>query len=159
MADPFTILGAAATIVSLVDLGIKICKTLNEMSATFSSVPQTISQLHDEISTLGSVLSQLQLSLEGGKHHILENALSSEAKHGLHLGLNSCKKAYLRLRKILDKFSQYSDLKGLSSSITPIVSIRVRFRWMLEESEVLKIRQDLQAQKLSLNIALTWAGK
>lgn len=159
MADPLAIIGAIATIVGLIDLGKKLCENLDDMKSTFANAPETISQISEDISALGSVLLRLQNSLEDGNHHGLDLNLSEEARHDLHYALINCRTTYLRLQKIMEKFVYYADLAGSSSTVTTILSIKMRFRWMLEERVILKVQQSLQVQKATLNLTLTLTVK
>ena len=159
MADPFTIIGAISAIGGLIDLGTKLCRNLDDMTSTFTSAPEMISQMSDDISALGSILLQLQSSLDDTEHHGLDLNLSQEARRDLHYALINCRTAYLRLQKIMEKFAHYADLAGSSSTVTTILSIKMRFRWMMEERDILKVQQSLQVHKATLNLTLTLTAK
>src|SRR5277367_5627606 len=110
--DPFTIVGAVSAIASLVDLGARLCLTLNGMASTSSSAPAAMSLMSSDVSALCSLLQRLQTTLEDGDSHGLQ--VSLEAKIDLHDVLKNCAEALSHLERVLSKFAHYTDLRGSS---------------------------------------------
>jgi len=152
--DPFTLIGAIAAVAGLVDVGVKLCISLNDMAKNFSSAPDAMSLMERDVSSLVSVLQQLQSALEEGNSNDL--VLSLEARINLHNILQNCELVLASLETILDKFEHYpKGLEGASATVTKIKAIKLRFRWMIEESEVVKIRRSLDSHVGTLQLTLT----
>jgi hypothetical protein len=152
--DPFTLIGAIAAVAGLVDVGVKLCISLNDMAKNFSSAPDAMSLMERDVSSLVSVLQQLQSALEEGNSNDL--VLSLEARINLHNIIQNCRLVLASLETILDKFEHYpKDLEGASTTVTKIKAIKLRFRWMIEESEVVKIRRSLDSHVGTLQLTLT----
>lgn len=152
--DPITLIGAIASVAGLVDVGAKLCFTLHDMAKVFSSAPETIVLMNKDVSSLRSVLQQLQSELEKGNSHALD--LPRETRINLQNILESCELVFASLKTILDKFTNYpKKLEGAGVAVIKINSIKIRFRWMMEESEVVRIRKSLQTHVQTLQLTLT----
>ncbi|KAH6972262.1 ankyrin repeat-containing domain protein [Ilyonectria sp. MPI-CAGE-AT-0026] len=152
--DPITLIGAIASVAGLVDLGAKLCFTLHDMAKVFSSAPETIVLMDKDVSSLRSVLQQLQSELEKGNSHGLD--LPRETRINLQNILESCELVFASLKTTLDKFTNYpKKLEGAGVAVIKINSIKIRFRWMMEESEVVRIRKSLQTHVQTLQLTLT----
>jgi len=151
--EPITIIGAVSAIVGLVDVGAKLCISLNDMAKAFSSAPDAMSLMKRGVSSLVSVLQQLQDALKDGSSNGLE--LSQEARSNLQNILENCGLVLASLKTILDKFEHYpKNIEG-AAAVVKIKAIKMRFRWMIEESEVVKVRKSLDSHVWTLQLTLT----
>ncbi|ENH71169.1 Ankyrin repeat domain-containing protein 50 [Fusarium oxysporum f. sp. cubense race 1] len=106
------------------------------------------------VSSLVSVLHQLQTALENGNSNGLD--LAKEARIDLQNILESCGLVLASLKTILNKFEHCpKELEGASTTVTKINTIKLRFRWMIEEKEVVRIRKSLDTHVQTLQLTLT----
>ncbi|KAJ3469744.1 hypothetical protein MRS44_003809 [Fusarium solani] len=105
------------------------------------------------VSSLVSVLQQLQTALENGNSNGLD--LAQEARIDLQNILESCELVLASLKTTLSKFEHYpKELEGASTTVTKINAIKLRFRWMIEEKEVVRIRKSLDTHVQTLQLTL-----
>jgi hypothetical protein len=159
MAELFAVVGAIGAIAGLIDVGVKLTQDLHKMRTTFSSAPEAITLLSNDLKSLVSTLEQLRSSLDEGSKRGLGASLQLEARRNLYLGLQNCGTALTSLDQILQKFQQFDDLRGSASRLTSMKSIKNRFRWMLEEKNIREVQHSLEVHKSSLNLTLTFTAR
>jgi DNA repair ATPase RecN len=154
MMDPFALIGVVASVAGLAEMGAKLCVTLNCMARVFVSAPESISLMNRDVSSLVSVLEHLQTALKDGNSHGLD--LSREACTDLQITLGNCTLVLESVRRILSKFEQDpKELEGAPKRVVKIFAIKLRFRWMMGESEVVRIRRSLDTHVQTLQLTLT----
>ncbi|KAL7943617.1 hypothetical protein V8C42DRAFT_328004 [Trichoderma barbatum] len=105
MMDSLTTIGAISAVAGLVDLGTRVCVSLNGMVKHFPSKPEAMYHMAEGVSSLVSVLHRLQIELENGDLNSL--CLSPEGKADLRGVFESCRLVLTSLEVILDKMKHY----------------------------------------------------
>ncbi|EXA29672.1 hypothetical protein FOVG_18863 [Fusarium oxysporum f. sp. pisi HDV247] len=157
--DPLTLIGLIAAAADLADMGADLCISLKGMARTFLSAPEAIFPMTQGVSSLVSLLQEIQTALENGNSNGL--VLSREARIDLQNILENCKLVLASMKMTLDKFEHYpKEFEGASTTVTRINAIRLRFQWMIEESEMVRIRDNVQTLQLTLTAttALVYAA-
>ena len=155
--DPLTVVGAVSAIAGLIDLSKQLCQSLQSMSESFLGAENALQSMQGDVEAMSSSLEQLMTAIETGATKGVE--YPAQTKADLMVVIQNCEIPLARLKTILRKFGHYSDLAGSSTSVTSIITIRFRFRWMFEEKNILKIQSALQSHKSSLNVILGLMSK
>jgi hypothetical protein len=152
MAEIIAGAAAVSAFAGLADLCVKLCKSLNEMRETFVDAGGAITALKADVDALSSILWQTA--------NILEQSLVKGREWSLHTQrdicniISSCSTSLLNLQTLLSKFRNFSDLEGKSRAVN-IPVIKMKFRWVWEERNIVKIQQSLARQKDTLTMQLT----
>lgn len=152
MAELVAIVGAVSAFASLVDLCIKVTKSLNELREDFVDAVDALKSVRADVEAFGSILRQIANHLEERQRTGGERCRRATYEHLLRIALN-CATPLLGLQAVLSKFENYSDLEGRGRSIH-IPIIKMRLRWIMEQKKILKIQQGLEKQKSTLNTQL-----
>lgn len=152
MAELVAIVGAVSAFASLVDLCIKVTKSLNELREDFVDAVDALKSVRADVEAFGSILRQIANHLEERQSTGGERCRRTTYEHLLRIAVN-CATPLLGLQAVLSKFENYSDLEGRGRSIH-IPIIKMRLRWIMEQKKILKIQQGLEKQKSTLNTQL-----
>ncbi|KAB5540447.1 ankyrin repeat-containing domain protein [Coniochaeta sp. 2T2.1] len=152
MAEIVAAVGAVSAFASLVDLCFQIGKSLNQMREDFADAADDFKSLQHDVEAFRSILQQIVDLLEerrktGGEHY-----RRTIYEHLLSIAIN-CTTPLLGLKKIINKFEDYSDLEGRGWAVR-IPIIKMRLRWITEQKKILKLQQSLEKQKSTINTQL-----
>lgn len=144
MSDPLSL---AASIASIVAIGLHITHIITQFIGDTRSAPKNIRSLGVELEVLCNILEMIQDMAKGCTIH-------SPVLHSDLLGqiLDSVRVDFEELSEIL------TDLKPVPSD-GPLRHSWKQVRWVFRESEVADLRRSVEAYKSSLLLTLTFAKR
>ena len=148
MADPLSIV---ASVAGLITISAQIVIMVKELFTKTKNAPETILRVREEVESMQPSFYQVQQLLNGAGSGINHGNLTMISIHNLMTTLTGCVIVYTRLEK---KVNEVCGFNGGTWKRTGVIADRVK--WGLwKQEEVLCIIEDLQRQKLSLNLMLT----
>ena len=152
MVDPLSI---AASVAGLITISAQIVGMAKDLFGKVKDAPETMMRVREEVESMQPIFSQVQLLLNGGSQPNHGN-LTMISIHNLMTTLTGCVIVYSRLEKKVNEVCGFSNPTTASEvwKMAGVIADRVKWgSWRHEE--VLCIIEDLQRQKLSLNLMLT----
>ena len=157
MGDPLSI---AASIAGLITLSTQIVGMAKEVFDKVKDAPETVKRVREEVESMQPIFYQVQQLLTGTGSGLNHGNLTMISVHNLMATLTGCVIVYSRLEKKVNEVCGFSDPATASVAWKRAGIITNRVTWGLwRHEEVLVIIEDLQRQKLSLNLMLsiiTW---
>jgi len=150
MGDPLSI---AASIAGLITISAKIVEMARELFDKVKDAPETIMRVREEVENMQPIFCQVHLLLNGSGSGLNRGNFTMISIHNLMATLTGCVIVYTRLEKKVNEVCGFNDA---TTSWRGAGVIADRVKWGLwRHEEVLVIIEDLQRQKLSLNMMLT----
>jgi len=147
MGDPVSI---AASIAGLITISTRIVGIAKELVDKVRNAPETMMRVRQEVESMQPIFGQVYLLLNGSGLGLNRGKVSI---HNLMATLTGCVIVYTRLEKKVNDVCGFNDA---TMSWRGAAVIAARVKWGLwRQEEVLVIIEDLQRQKLSLNLMLT----
>jgi len=153
MGDPLSI---AASVAGLITISAQIVGMAKDLFGKVKDAPETMMQVREEVESMQPIFSQVQLLLNGAGSQPNHGNLTMISIHNLMTTLTGCVIVYSRLEKKVNEVCGFNDPTTASAAWKKAGVIAGRVKWGLwRHEEVLCIIEDLQRQKLSLNLMLT----
>ena len=157
MGDPLSI---GASVAGLITISAQIVRMAKELFDKVKDAPETMMRVREEVESMQPIFCQVQLLLIGTGSRPNHNNLIMIPVHNLMATLTGCVIVYSRLEEKMNEVCGFGDLTMASATWKRVGIIADRVKWGLwRHEEVLGIIEDLQRQKLSLNLMLniiTW---
>ena len=150
MGDPLSI---AASIAGLITISTQILGMAKGLFGEVKDAPETMIRVREEVESMQPIFCQVQLLLTGaGGSRPNHGNLTMISIHNLMITLTGCVIVYSRLEKKVSEVCGFSNPTARQT----VGNIANRVKWGLwRHEEALVIIEDLQRQKLSLNLILT----
>ena len=153
MGDPLSI---AASIAGLITISTQIVGMAKEVFDKVKDAPETVKRVREEVEIMQPIFYQVQQLLNGTGWGLNHRNLTMISVHNLMATLTGCVIAYSRLEKKVNEVCGFNDPATASAAWKRAGVTIGRVKWGLwRHEEVLVIIEDLQRQKLSLNLMLT----
>jgi len=153
MVDPLSIAGSVA---GLLTISSQIVGMAKELFDKVKDAPETMMRVREEVESMQPIFFQVQLFLRGGSSGLNHNNLTMISVHNLMATLTGCVIVYSRLEKKVNDVCGFNDPTTATAAWKRAGVVANRVKWGLwRHEEVLGIIEDLQRQKLSLNLMLT----
>jgi len=150
MSDPLSI---AASVAGLITISAQIVGMTKELFDKVKDAPETMMKVREEVESMQPIFCQVHLLLNGSGSGLNRGNLTMISIHNLMATLTGCVIVYSKLEKKVNEVCGFNDL---TASWRRAGVIADRVKWGLwRHEEVLVIIEDLQRQKLSLNLMLT----
>jgi len=150
MGDPLSI---AASIAGLITISAQVVGIVKELFDKVKDAPETMMRVREEVESMQPIFCQVHLLLNGSGSGLNRGNLTMISIHNLMATLTGCVIVYTRLEKKVNEVCGFNDP---TASWRGVGIIADRVKWGLwRHEEVLVIIEDLQRQKLSLNMMLT----
>ena len=157
MSDPLSIAGSVA---GLITVSAQIVGIAKELFDKVKNAPETMMQVREEVESMQPIFHQVQLLLNGSGSGLNRGNLTMISVHNLMATLTGCVIVYSRLEKKVNEVCGFNDPVIASETWKRAGVIADRVKWGLwKHEEAICIIEDLQRQKLSLNLMLsiiTW---
>jgi len=157
MSDPLSIAGS---VVGLITISAQIVAMAKELFDKVKGAPETVKRVREEVESMQPIFHQVQLLLNGTRSGLNHGNLTMISVHNLMATLTGCVIVYSRLETKVNEVCGFSDPTTATAGWKRVGVIADRVKWGLwRHEEVLVIIEDLQRQKLSLNLMLgiiTW---
>jgi len=153
MADPLSIV---ASVAGLITISAQIVLMVKELFAKVKNAPDTILRVREEVESMQPSFHQVQLLLNGAGSQPDHSNLTMISVHNLMATLTGCVIVYTKLERKVNEVCGFNDPTTASATWKRVGVISDRIKWGLwRHEEVLSIIEDLQRQKMSLNLMLT----
>ena len=153
MGDPLSI---AASVAGLITVSTQIVGMAKDLFGKVKDAPETMMRVREEVESMQPIFFQMQLLLNGAGPRPNHGSLTMIYIHSLMATLTGCVIVYSRLEKKVNEVCGFSDPTTASAAWERAGVIADRVKWGLwRHEEVMCIIEDLQRQKLSLNLMLT----
>jgi len=153
MSDPLSIAGSVA---GLITISAQIVGMAKELFDKVKDAPETVVRVREEVESMQPIFCQVQLLLNGAGSRPNNGNLTMISVHNLMITLTGCVIVYSRLEKKVNETCGFNDPTTASATWKRAGVIADRVKWGLwRHKEVLLIIEDLQRQKLGLNLMLT----
>jgi cell division control protein 24 len=153
MGDPLSI---AASVAGLITISAQIVGMAKDLFDKVKDAPETMMRVREEVESMQSILSQVQLLLNGAGSQPNHGNLTMISIHNLMTTLTGCVIVYSRLETKVNEVCGFNDPTTASATWKRAGVIADRVKWGLwRHEEALSIIEDLQRQKLCLNLMLT----
>ena len=150
MADPLSI---AASIAGLITLSAQIVGIAKELFDKVKDAPESMVRVREEVESMQPIFCQVHLLLNGSGSGLHCGNLTMISIHNVMATLAGCVIVYSRLE---EKVNEVCGFDNPTSSWRRAGVIAGRVKWGLwRHEETLVMIEDLQRQKLSLNLMLT----
>jgi len=157
MSDPVSI---AVSIAVLIASSANIIEMAKEMFDKVKDAPETVMQVREEVESMQPIFRQVQHLLTGTGSGLNRGNLAMASVHDLRTTLTGCVIVYTRLETKVNEVCGFNDPTTATAGWKRVGVIADRVKWGLwRHEEVLVIIEDLQRQKLNLNLMLsiiTW---
>jgi len=153
MGDPLSV---AASIAGLITISAKVAGIAKELFDKVKDAPETMIRVREEVESMQPIFCQVQLLLNGSALGLNYGNLTMVSIHNLMATLTGCVIVYSRLEKKVNEVCGFNN-PATASAVWKIAGVIAdRVKWGLwSHEEALVIIEDLQRQKLSLNLMLT----
>ena len=149
-------LSIAASVAGLITISAQILLMVKDLFAKVKNAPETILRVRAEIESMQPNFHQVQLLLNGSGSQPDHCNLTMVSVHNLMATLTGCVIVYTKLEKKVNEVCGFTDPATASAAWKKVGVIADRVKWGLwRHEEVMDIIEDLQRQKLSLNLMLT----
>ena len=153
MGDPLSVTGSIA---GLITISAQIVGMAKELFDKVRNAPETMLRVREEVESMQPIFCQVQLLLNGSSSGLNHGNLTMISVHNLMTTLTGCVIVYTRVEKKVNEVCGFNDPTTASAAWKRAGVIADRVKWGLwKHEEVLSIIEDLQRQKLSLNMMLT----
>lgn len=118
MAEAITVIGLAASIASLIDVGSKIVARLHEFKLNGSHAPAVFQDIANQLPLLLEIVQKLQA-------RISDDSLSQDAKRSLFRTVNGCIRQISEINMLIEKWlpsPQESSLKRIRKAFGSVHS-------------------------------------
>ena len=150
MGDPLSIAGSVA---GLITISAQIVGMAKEVFGKVKDAPETMMRVREEVESMQPIFCQVQLLLNGSGLGLNHGNLMMISIHNLMTTLTGCVIVYTRLEKKVNEVCGFNDPTAARGRVEVTTD---RVKWGLwRHEEALVIIEDLQRQKLSLNLMLT----
>ena len=157
MGDPLSI---TASVAGLITISAQIVGMAKDVFDKVKDAPETVKRVREEVESMQPIFYQVQQLLNGTGSGLNHGNLTMISVHSLMATLTGCVIVYSRLEKKVNEVCGFNDPTAASTAWKRAGVIADRVKWALwRHEEVLVIIEDLQRQKLSLNLMLaiiTW---
>ena len=145
MADA---IGLTASLITLVATAYGSCRTLYNLSSGICNAPRHIRAVSQDLEDYCLVLGTLQSLLSDHDYHFTGSRASTSKD--LAMVLQNSLAVFKDLNTILGSYKK--------SGVLSCVDKRARWRWHFKEKEIEALRTSLNAQKLTMNTAISVAN-
>ena len=145
MADA---IGLTASLCTLVATAYSSCQALYNLSSGISNAPRHIRAVSQDLEDYYLVLGTLQSLLSDQDYHFTASHVSTSKD--LAMVLQHSLAVFQDLNQILGTYKNHGCLSSIGK--------RARWRWHFEENEIEALRRSLNAQKLTMNTAISVAN-
>lgn len=145
MAEP---LGIASAIIAITGLAYSSCSTLSNTIKDLRDAPNTLRDLRGDLDTIQNLLRSLQSAFENLNEHDLSDG-QKRCFEDVEPYICRCKATYDDFSKFLTRLTSHSDEDQ--------VSWRDRGRLQLERRQIAGLKNGLQKDKETLDIAVSMA--
>ncbi|KAF8423331.1 hypothetical protein EV426DRAFT_549453, partial [Tirmania nivea] len=153
MGDPLSI---AASVAGLITISAHIVGMAKDLFSKVKDAPETMKRVREEVESMQPIFCQVQLLLYGTGSKPNHGNLTMISIHNLMATLTGCVIVHSKLEKMVNEVCGFDDPTTASAAWKRVGVIANRVKWGLwRHEEVLCIIEDLQRQKLSLNLMLT----
>jgi len=153
MGDPLSI---AASVAGLITISAQIVGMAKEVFGKVKDAPETMMRVRGEVESMQPIFHQVQLLLNGADTGLNQWNLTMIPVHNLMATLTGCVIVYSKLEKMMSEVCGFSDPTTAAALWKRAGVIADRVKWRLwRHEEAMCIIEDLQRQKLSLNLMLT----
>lgn len=133
----------AASIVGLLAVGAKVCRTLQQFISSATNAPLLAHTLQDEARDFGFALAKLQPYVDGASSMTLLGASSTDVNQ-LSLTLAAAVVTISRLEEKMDRVIPHG----------PMTTV-YRLKWIFAESDLNQLVHRLQQHKSTMSLLLT----
>jgi len=153
MGDPLSIVASAA---GLITISAHIVGMAKDLFGKAKDAPETMMRVKEEVESMQPIFGQVHLLLNGAGSRPNHGNLTMISIHNLMATLTGCVIVYSKLEKMVNEVCGFNDPATASTAWKRAGVSADRVKWGLwRQEEVLAIIEDLQRQKLSLNLMLT----
>ena len=153
MSDPLSI---AASIAGLITISAQIVGMAKELSARVKDTPDSMMRVREEVESMQPIFFQVHLLFNGTGSRPNYGNLARISIRNLIATLTGCVIVYSKLEKKMNEVCGFDDPTTASTAWKRAGVIVDRVKWgPWRQEEVLDIIEDLQRQKLRLNLVLT----
>jgi hypothetical protein len=142
--DPVSFL---ATLTGIIGFGATLATQVQALSGAFKSAPDAIKELSTDLDDIDALCVNLRDIIESYKEKKV--VLATGTGVNLKRVLQNCRNTLERLQKAMKPFQSEEEMKRWSFK-----HIKVRINWIIDEGDVLKIRDSLESRKNSLQISI-----
>jgi len=151
--DPLSI---AASVAGLINISAQIIGMAKELFMKVNDAPETLMRVREEVGSMQAIFSQVQLLLNGSGKGVNHANLKMISIHSLMSTLTGYVIIYSKLEKMLNEVCGFNDPTTASAMWKREGVIADRVKWGLwRHEDVICIIEDLQRQRLSLNLMVT----
>ncbi|KAF8423335.1 ankyrin repeat-containing domain protein [Tirmania nivea] len=152
MGDPLSI---TTSIAGLITISAKIVGMARDLFGKVKDVPETMMRVRAEVESMQPIFCQVHLLLHGSGPPLNHSNLTMISIQNLMATLTGCVIVYSKLEKKVNEVCGFDDPTAASATWKSAGVIADRVKWALwRHQEALCIIEDLQRQKLSLNLML-----
>ena len=153
MSDPLSI---AASVAGLITISAQIIGMVKDLFDKVKDAPETMMRVREEVEGMQPIFCQVQFLLNGSGPRLSHNNLAMIPVHNLTTTLTGCVIVYSKLEKNVNEVCGFNDPATASALWRRAGVTADRVKWGLWRcQEAMCIIEDLQRQKLSLNLMLT----
>ena len=153
MGEPLSIV---ASIAGLITISAQIVGMAKDLFDKVKDAPETVMRVREEVESMQPIFCQVHLLLNGTGAPPSHDNLTIISVHSLMATLTGCVIVYTRLEKKMNEVCGFNDPVTASTAWGRAGVLADRVKWGLwRHEEVLGIIEDLQRQKLGLNLILT----
>jgi len=153
MGDPLSI---ATSVAGLISISVQIIRIAKDLFDKVNDAPETMMRVKEELESMQPIFYQVHSLLSGTGSRPSSENLTMISIHSLMTTLTGCVIVYSKLEQKVNEVCGFNNLTTASAAWGSTGVIAGRIKWGLwRHEEVLCIIEDLQRQKLSLNLMLT----
>ncbi len=136
--DPITIIGTAASVVSLAQAAIDLSKALYKFQSTMASASEDVKELADELSLYSQSLTILSRLLDAGKSWYSDDVYNATADL-----IKRSTALYAKIDKIVAKFGNSGKMRW-----------KIRAKFAYQEGQIKKLMEKLKSLSARLTQSL-----
>ncbi|KAF8423333.1 hypothetical protein EV426DRAFT_717588 [Tirmania nivea] len=153
MGDPLSI---AASVAGLITISAQIVGIAKDLFDKVKDTPESMLWVKEEVESMQPIFCQVHLLLHGSGSRLNHSNLTMISIDNLMATLTGCVIVYSRLEKKVNEVCGFDDPTTASAAWKRAAVIADRVKWGLwRHEEVSCFIEDLQRQKLSLNLMIT----
>ena len=141
MAEAVTIIGPAASITSLIDLGSKIIARLHEFNSNSTNAPALFQDIKNQLPLLLEIIQKLEA-------RVSDNSLDQDVKRSLFSTINGCARQISKIDRMIEKWSP-------SPQESSFKRVRKAFGSVYSEKKIMEALRTLDTYKMTLHMYST----
>jgi hypothetical protein len=143
MADPFTIFGAAASVVSIIDVLARTIGTIQNLRAQWKEADLALLSFTSQLAALSAALAKIQEWMESG---IDESSLHHQLVIDLQCSIDCCRLLASKM------YSELSELEARPDGTLPTAE---KAKFVFKSSGMTELQNMIDRQISALNLLLT----